>query len=62
MKPFLLSWILSGELNKQKYIALGRLRQSEQTKPTQGPDGLKLLRIRNTFNTELYLQFLVVKR
>lgn len=30
MNLFLLSWILSDELNK-KYIALGRLRQSEQT-------------------------------
>lgn len=54
MNPFLPSCIVNGELNKND-IAPGRLRQSEQTEPNQGLYGLRLLR--NTFNTEMYLEF-----
>lgn len=54
MNPFLPSCIVNGELNKND-IALGRLRPSEQTESNQGLYGLRLLR--NTFNTEMYLQF-----
>lgn len=54
MNPFLPSCIVNGELNKND-IALGRLRQSEQTESNQDLYGLRLLR--NTFNTEMYLEF-----